>query len=152
MQDLRSKDGTFAKGRKIEKQLHPRWKGGLPKCKCGVILSTRTTKTNLCRKCFLKTATAEKAGHWKGGRKNNNGYVMIFSPQHPFSDQQGYVREHRLVIEKKLKRFLEKNEVVHHKNGVRNDNRITNLEILSKKQHDKLTYFSRNLDKKGRLL
>ena len=46
--------------------------------------------------------------HWNGGRKNNNGYVMIYKPNHPNCDQQGYVREHRLVMEQYLKRYLRK--------------------------------------------
>lgn len=80
----------------------------------------------------------ERAYHWKGGRKNNNGYVMIYSPDHPYRDQQGYVREHRLVVEKHLDRLLSSEEVVHHLNGVRNDNRYENLSILDKDDHDKI--------------
>lgn len=76
--------------------------------------------------------------NWKDGKKKNHGYVMIFSPYHPHCDQQGYVREHRLVMEKFIGRFLDKYEVVHHKNGIKNDNRPENLMLLSKVDHDRM--------------
>jgi len=74
--------------------------------------------------------------NWRGGIKNNNGYVMVYQPKHPHCDQQGYVRQHRLVMEEDLGRLLEKDEVVHHINGNRADNVIENLQLLSKKEHD----------------
>jgi len=59
---------------------------------------------------------------------------MIWCPEHPRNNSY-YIFEHILIIEKYLGRYLFKNEVVHHKNGIRNDNRIENLEIKTKSQH-----------------
>jgi hypothetical protein len=74
----------------------------------------------------------DNSKRWKGGRRASpRGYVAIYCPGHP-SIKYGtrkYVLEHRLVMEKHLGRFLEANEFVHHKNGVRDDNRIENLEL-----------------------
>ncbi|MDP2730129.1 MAG: HNH endonuclease [Dehalococcoidales bacterium] len=70
-----------------------------------------------------------------GRYKNDFGYTMVKLRKddfyYPMSVDRGYVQEHRLVIAKSLNRLLEKWEVVHHKNGVRDDNRLANLELLA---------------------
>jgi hypothetical protein len=70
-------------------------------------------------------------GSWKGGRTiDKNGYILLRVKGHPHPNHQGYVREHRLVMEKMIGRYLEPHEVVHHKNGKKGDNRPENLELL----------------------
>ena len=66
------------------------------------------------------------------------GYKYIFSPNHPHANDGRYVAEHRLVMEKKLGRFLTSNEVIHHKNHDKQDNRIENLELYDRAQHAKI--------------
>ncbi len=68
---------------------------------------------------------------WKGGRIHTHGYIRILKRDHPFCNKYGYVYEHRLVMEEHLGRYLDPNEVVHHKNKIRTDNRIENLELFS---------------------
>ena len=62
---------------------------------------------------------------WKGGKvKMANGYILL-------SLNGSRKLEHRYIMEQYLGRPLEKKEVVHHINEVRNDNRIENLALLS---------------------
>lgn len=67
---------------------------------------------------------------WGSGRTvNRDGYVLVKRRGHPNADSQGYVREHTLVMSEILGRPLVKGESVHHKNGIRADNRPENLEL-----------------------
>ena len=77
--------------------------------------------------------------NWKGGRyESQEGYIFVKAPKNHRADVRGYIREHDLVMEKHLKRKLEKNEIVHHINGVRNDNRRENLVVMIHNEHNRL--------------
>lgn len=86
---------------------------------------------------FSKAMPGEKNPRWIGGRlRTKDGYIYVYSPNHPDRNYLGYVREHRLVMENVLGRRLSRSEVVHHKNKIRDDNRPENLEIYeSNKKH-----------------
>jgi len=74
--------------------------------------------------------------HWNGGRsKDMAGYVRVYVPDHPRRDNNNYVLEHRLVMEQHVGRVLVRSEVVHHINGIKDDNRLENLVLMTHSQH-----------------
>lgn len=75
--------------------------------------------------------------NWKGGRtKHSEGYILIKARNHPFANNSFYVFEHRLIMEKHLGRYLKPQEIIHHINGIKDDNRIENLKLFSNhKEH-----------------
>lgn len=102
----------------------------------------------------LKGKRGKGNPNWKGGkRKDRHGYVYLRQPNHPHA-HNGYIAEHRLVMEQKLGRFLYPSEKVHHINGIKNDNRPENLLVLSSGAHTTREMVCRNcaLKKELRLL
>jgi hypothetical protein len=79
----------------------------------------------------------ENGSRWRGGRRiDDRGYVLIWAPDHHSvkGTKRIYVAEHRLVMERMIGRPLLRTEQVHHKNGIRDDNRPQNLELWIKQQ------------------
>ena len=105
----------------------------------------RTKLSRACsRSCSSRLAHQEGRGNliggpgsanptWKGGRKvNHQGYIQIWVPQgYPGRPKSGYMMEHRVVMQEHLGRALDRLEWVHHKNGIKDDNRIENLMIVT---------------------
>lgn len=63
------------------------------------------------------------------------GYLYAVVPDHPNRTKSNYVLHHRVVMENHLGRLLTENEVVHHLNEDKKDNRIENLEVMTKEEH-----------------
>ena len=96
----------------------------------------RSEISNQARINTIKAHTGKQSFNWKGGTiKDKFGYVLIWEPTHPNAKLAGYIHEHRLVMSKYLGRPLESYEFIHHKNGIKDDNRLENLELLTKNVH-----------------
>jgi len=74
----------------------------------------------------------DKCYRWTGGIINVHGYILIKQ------DDGQYKQEHRIIMERHIKRNLTHHEIVHHINQIRDDNRIENLQIMDNKSHMEL--------------
>lgn len=125
----------FLKGDK-----HPNWKNIPPKiCKvCGKQFSSKQRKRKCCSwkcGCAYKSQTQQGKNnpYWKGGRHiDQDGYVRIRVYENGKSFEKA---EHRIVMEEYIGRKLSSFEIVHHRNGIRDDNHISNLKIVSHSTH-----------------
>ncbi len=101
-------------------------------------IKCRSSKEGLAIK-YPQGRMGKLSANWKGGRvaANKAGYIYIYRPDHKFATKDGYVMEHRLVLEKKLGRILESNEIAHHINGKKDDNRPENIALTKKGEHTK---------------
>ena len=73
----------------------------------------------------------------KNGKYEDDGYIKLYLPKHSLADKKGTVKEHlKVLYDNGI--ILKKGEVCHHINGNRSDNRIENLEVLTRSQHGKI--------------
>lgn len=85
----------------------------------------------------------QKPHNFKGwryhiSRRNGKKYIERYRPKPPFCSKAGYVKEHRLVYEEEIGRYLNPDELVHHVNGDTLDNALKNLVLVSKLEHLRL--------------
>lgn len=96
-------------------------------CVCG---NPKHFSSSSCNDCCNRKGAGN--GNWKGGKRRwKNGYVTCRVPDHPRGPN---VFEHILVMEDALGRYLYPGETIHHLNGIRDDNRLENLELWTRPQ------------------
>lgn len=139
----------------MSKDLHPI----LVVCEtCGKVLArfpSLVHKRNFCSKdCYSIAKNGSGNPHWKNGRRvKSQGYIRIYKPDHIRADKEGCVLEHILVMEERLRRSIQKGEIVHHINGTKSDNRPENLIVYpSISEHYRLGHPNKKRNGKGQFV
>jgi hypothetical protein len=91
-----------------------------------------------CQREGRRTNAIDKIHNGRRARVDDDGYVYVWEPDHP-NAHDGWMAEHRLIVEAVIGRYLVSNEHVHHINGVKDDNTPQNLIPISPSEHRKIT-------------
>lgn len=151
------------KGKYLSGEKHPMWNGGKNRIKqppkpnkpnfkgicefCGTEFETyRSHSSQPPRFCSIQcigyAQQRENNPAYNGGRYKCNGYYVVFSPDHPFASKKNLVLEHRLIMEKKIGRYLTEQEVVHHIDRDKTNNDPDNL-MLFKNNSEHIKFHSK---------
>lgn len=103
------------------------------KCGTGRWAQIHKHMPRFCHRCNCSLIGRD---NFKGKPQLSTGYVFVYKPDHPFCNKYGYVFLHRIIMEDHIGRLLMPNEIVHHVNGIRTDNRLGNLRLCpSQRDH-----------------
>lgn len=134
--NCRMRKGGIQKGTKLPKE----WiEHSASSRRGGVKSESARRKLSETRKCHYNGLNGY--GHTKTHCK---GYELVYAPDHPKAHKDGYVMKHTVIAERMLGRYLYDNEVAHHVNHIRNDNRPENLVVMDAHEHRSMHMRERN--------
>ena len=142
----RNKKGQFVKGSTYRMNLEHKKKIGLA--------NKGLKRTEETKKKISKSKKGQNSGeehyNWKGGRcYSSDGYILVLRSDHPHANKDGYVFEHRLIMESfVLGRYLTPKEIVHHINHKPDDNRVENLMLMNRAEHNTIHHKGNSESKK----
>lgn len=116
---------------------------------CGTERWTASRKgKSLFKRCYVCTRKTGKLTR----RSDSRGYIdILLTPDddffHSMANKDGRVAEHRLVMAKHLGRCLQPWEIVHHKDHIRDNNELENLQLISEMGHKQLTQLEAFINK-----
>lgn len=114
---------------------------------CGIMFTPKRKEQTYCsRSCASvkkgKSRYGQKTGPQHGKvysrKKDKDGYFRVYAGLHPFACGRLMIFEHVMLMELSINRKLLSTEVVHHINHVRSDNRMENLQLMTRKEHCRL--------------
>lgn len=94
--------------------------------------TARSQGTYCSKQCLFDSQRIDGTGY---SYKRKDGYIAVYYPKHPDAPKSGWMLEHRLVAEQKVGHRIDRKAHVHHINGVKDDNRPENLEIIDSSSH-----------------
>jgi hypothetical protein len=118
----------------------------------------RKTKSAMCKSCAAKNRDRDYSDmcrennvSWRGGLMRSRGYVYVLRADHPRANKHGYVKRVNLIMEDFLNRYLEKDEIVRFIDSNRANEKLDNLEIVTKSQLCSITARHSNEKKWGKV-
>jgi hypothetical protein len=93
-------------------------------------------KLGIPTRTLSEATKGERHYAWQGGKtKTSTGYIELYMPEHHRANSRRRVYEHVIVWEKSHNRLLKDNEIIHHLNGIKTDNRPENLAAMTNSEH-----------------
>jgi hypothetical protein len=113
---------------------------------CKKVFTKKRKEQVLCSAVCRQKNNAKKRKGQKTGRQQKeykkrltkDGYLRQYSAAHPFANGRKEIHVHVMIMELSIGRALEPGEVVHHKNEIKTDNRLENLELMNTADHSRL--------------